>query len=226
MPKYPRPPDLVRTVTELGRRVTSLEARMSQTATGGSGGGLTPVWDTDVLWNGDMESGTTGWQVGFWNGTLYGILSTETDNPLDGQGSMRVDEYDGNSATGITWHPSNPNGQSANVDCWPTTAGDTWRMSALAQSTGPITLHLRVMLATDVDDIYGIADPNVIWMDTVALPLSPNTPTPLTGQITVPTGGPAPGWSFIGCHLQPDIPNLAHAYTWWADDVVLQKRLQ
>jgi hypothetical protein len=61
MSRYATLPDSTRDIRHLKLRVKSLEARLANL--GGQPAGTPPatVYDANVIYNGGMESGTTGW---------------------------------------------------------------------------------------------------------------------------------------------------------------------
>lgn len=207
----------------LTRRVSDLEKRVNSLALGAIGVGNSSQYGSNVITNGDIESGLTGWARSFNTGTL-GTLSVETVAPLDGLDSLKMTEAAA-SSTRLTWLPS---GNSANptvgTDVFPTQAGDVWAIQALMQST-VATTHAKIYAncGNAPADCYGLqVAGTTVWVAAADIPLTASTPTQLAGTITVPSGG----YNYLTFNCSPDdaAGGSGVAWSWLIDLVVLQKK--
>jgi hypothetical protein len=218
MPLYPTPPNIVAEIRSLQKRVSLLERQMANLRGAGGGGGG-PVYDSNVIWNGSMESGTSGWGLGYGNGT-GGTIAVESANPLNGLRSLRMDEH-ANSGTEVWWNPTG--GALAGSDVFATAPGEQWLLTATLRSTVPITHAQLVGICGTVEsDCYGLFG-NQTFVSAADVPLTANTITPVSGLITVPASR-----NFVTVMVlagKNDSPMPTVPYSWWLDDVSLQKKL-
>ena len=213
---------------ELRRRVSDLEHRVNLITLGGSpGSGNFTQYGPNVISNGDIESGSTGWSRSFWTGTL-GTVSVETTAPLDGLRSLKISEA-ASSSTRITWLPSgNATSPTVGTDVFATSPGDVWLFNALMQSSVSTT-HAKLygFCGNTPPDCFAL-QPNggaTTWVAAVDVPLTAGVPTTLSGTLTVPTGGL--GYNYIAFNCSPDDAAAASgvAWSWWLDNVSLQKKI-
>ncbi len=211
--------DLAKQISNLQRRVTYLEVGAP-----GSGSDAT-LYGPNVISNGDIESGSTGWARWFNTGTL-GTISVETVAPLDGQRSLKMTEA-ASSSTRLTWLPggSTTNPQIGS-DVFNTTVGDVWLITALLQAT-VATTHAKIyaICGNAPADCYSLQPNggNTTWVAAADLPLTAATPTLLQGTITVPAGA----YNFLTFSCSPDDAAGASgvAWSWLADSISMQQQL-
>lgn len=210
--------DAFRMIGDLQRRVTALE-----TGAVGSPGNPTQ-YGPNLISNGDMESGATGWARSFWTGTI-GTISVETVNPLDGLRSLKVTEA-ASSSTRITWLPSgNSASPTIGTDVFPCAVGQVWLLSALMSAT-VATTHAKIyaICGNAPTDAYQLQPNggNTIWVAAADIPLTANTPTVLQGTVTIPAG-----YNYVAFNCSPDDAAGASgsAWSWLLDDVSIQQRM-
>lgn len=209
------------TFPQLERRVADLERRVNAIQDSTIGGLPGPAYGPNVLVNGDIESGSTGWALSFWTGTL-GTLSVETTAPLDGARSLKISEA-ASSSSRMTYLPSaNSAAPTIGVDVFPTSAGDTWLISCQLQATvSTTTAKLYAICGNTPADCYGLVGANTSWVAAAAIPLTAGVPTILTGTIAVP----APR-QFLTINFSPDdaVGAPGAPWSWLADTLSLQQR--
>lgn len=207
---------------KLARRVSDLERQVRSLQVGASiGAGNTTQYGPNMISNGDMESGSTGWTRSFWQGTI-GTISVETTSPLDGLRSLLITE-NASSSTRITW------GSSGTPAVFDTAPGDVWLLQALMQSSVDTThAKLYAFCGNTPADCYSLQpnSGNTTWQTAVDVPLTAGTPTLLSGTITVPNTGNGYYYLTINCSPDDAAGSSGSAWSWLLDGVSIQKKKQ
>jgi hypothetical protein len=228
IPRYTRQPDLAGMMADHERRLRALENALSARLRTGTAPAPTPTWDVNQLTNGDIEAGLAGWSRGFWNQTVgLGLMVVETADPLAGTRSLRMDEPAAGGQTWIIWTGGQPsNAAVSGVSVWPTVAGDSWRLQARLR-TGIAFDSFQVVASFGVtpNDCYGLAGANTTWLAAVDVPTVAGQTADLSGSVITPAGRNYVTFGLRPLTLHGD-PTLAPAYSWWADNCVIQRKLQ
>lgn len=207
------------------RQIADLQTRVTLLENGSAGSSAPDTYDPNVITNGDMESGITGWSRWFWTGTL-GTTSVETTAPIDGTRSLKLTEAAA-SSTRITWLPSgNSAAPTVGSDVFRTNAGDVWLVQAV-MNCSVATTHARIYAICGVNpgDCYGLVSSTTAWVNAADVPLTANTSTVLSGTITIPTS--PVGLSYVTFSCSPDdaAGTSGTAWSWLLDDVALRKKV-
>lgn len=215
MPKYPAAPDLAAIVRKLQFDVKTLQV---QVANLGAQPGGTPgtVWDANVIWNGGIESGSTGFVR-----TLFAPITVDEANPLDQLRSLKISEAAG-AQTAVQWLPGgNAGSPTPGNDVFATTPGDIWRLQCLARATvATADTQIVAAMGNTAADVFALPGANTTWTAVSTVALAPNVITPLLGNITIPASR-----NFIGLFVYGAFTAPTAAWQWWLDDVALQRKL-
>jgi hypothetical protein len=218
--RYPVPPDLAALLRDMQRDIKNLQAKVANLGPQPVGSPVA-AFDANVIWNGGCESGKTGWGRSFNTGTL-GVTSVEAADPLDNLYSLRVDEQ-ASSSTRIVWFGS---GNASNAipgdNVFATAPGEQWQIQALLRSTVDTT-HAKIygVCGTTPADCFGIFGAQT-YVAAADVPLVAGTVTALSGLITVPATR-----NYVAFSVSPDdaAGSSGVPWSWWLDDVVLQRKL-
>jgi hypothetical protein len=211
-------------LAKLTRRVSDLEKQVRSLQFGQTiGGGNTTQYSQNVITNGDIESGVTGWARSFFTGTI-GTVSVETTAPIDGLDSLKISEA-ASSSTRITWLPSGSStNPTVNTDVFPTAPGDVWLITAQMQAT-VATTHAKIYAFCGATPANCYALPSAGITVAVAaadIPLTANVVSTLQGTITVPAS-----MNFLTFNCSPDdaAGTPAAPWSWLLDTVSLQLKV-
>lgn len=215
MATYTVPPDLARDIRQMKLDIKTLQVKVANLGAQPSG---TPgtVWDANVVWNGGIESGLTGWVR-----TLFAPIIVESADPLDQLRSLRVEEAAG-AQTAVTWLPGgNSASPTPGNDVFATAPGDIWRLQCLARATVATTdTQLVAAMGNTAADVFALPGANTTWTTVSTVALSPNVIAPLLGNVTIPASR-----NFIGLFVYGAFTAPTPAWKWWLDDVALQRKL-
>lgn len=228
MPAYPRPPTADAQLLDHERRLKAVEVQLASRARGATPPAPATVWDVNPIWNGDMEAGVTGYRTAWWRGTPNSPV-VEAANPLAGERSLRVDEA-ADSSSRVYWNPSykgDPPAAVVGTDVFATKQGDIWRASVLYRSSvalsGPT---LGIAFGVAAADCYAILSASVSWATAASAPSTAMVPIILTGQVTCPAPGTNGAYNYCTVWLYPgDTTPGGQSYSWWADSLSIQKKL-
>lgn len=221
MPNYPTPPSFLADIRDLKNRVAILEAQMANRTGPGTDTGA-PAYDGNAIWNGAMESGMTGWARVYAAVGSLGTTVPEVSDPLDGLVSLRENES-ASSATRIFWLSNSTTAAPLVGDAvFNTAPGDVWRLTCAIRSNIAVPdAKLYASVGDTAANVYGLPGfTNTTWLQAAALPLTAGGITTLTGNITVPASR-----SFIGLHVTAAETPPGVNWSWWLDDVTLQRKL-
>lgn len=216
MPAYSTPPELARRLRAFDQRATRLEMQVANRTrqppiTGGD------AYDASVL-TGGMEGGIGNWRALYWT-TTPGVLSVEAADPLDGLQSLRVDEPAG-SFSRVYWRLPAP-AATVDGDAFSTAPGQVWQLTALIRASVSLPdAQLVASCGTAPGDVFGIFGAQD-WVAAASVPLVGGYVAALSGTITVPAGR-----NYIGLMAVASDSGLpTDPWTWWLDDVTLQRKL-
>ena len=217
--RYATKPDVAADIRSLKARVRTLEVKVANLGPqpGGSPGS---TFDSNVIWNGSMESGITGYGRLFFAGSI-GVPYVEDANPLSGLRSLRVDEQ-ASSSTDLIWCPtSNHSAPTVGSDVFATAPGEVWQVMGTMRSSVDTT-HARInaLCGLTAGACYGLS--NVTYVAAADLSLTAGVITQFTGQITVPASR---NFITFGCNADNRTGTSAVPWSWWLDEVVLQRKL-
>lgn len=222
MPLNPHDIDVAAILRDHERRIQLLEQSRQQYPRSVTAGAPVPIFDANVAFNGDAESGTVGWQM-WWTagGALDASYLTEnTAAPMQGLRSFELAWNPGavSAVNGRRWGQT----QDRVMPCAP---GQTWRASMRVHvlEGGSITINAGFTTGVAAVNTYPLFDPSGAYVNVASATLTPSSPTTdIVGTALVPAGHHYIGFQaflVFTTDPQPVPPRIL------IDNVVLQRQI-